>query len=305
MSTIDKQSLEVSVELDSVTIYISLCNAMLKKGVQCIVTPHIHSSFELCYVADGSGNYVTHSGMTTTKKGDIIIVHPGEFHYQSEKKIDDSLVQYYMELRLKQPKANASAKKASQYNEILNFLNSINIVSDPNMSLLPYLEKILNEFSDKKMGYAEKCQSLITSFMIDLMRIGNYKNSSNVFKNFGTANSSSLERNVQLFFSTQYKYNVTLQNFADSLCLSPRQASRIIKQKYGVSFLENLFKVRVQYAKIMIENTDKSLDEIQNACGFKNYKSFLTNFRKYTGKSPATYKSLIDKKKGVKNEHQI
>jgi two-component system response regulator YesN len=135
------------------------------------------------------------------------------------------------------------------------------------------------------------------------MRIGNYENRSHVFKNFGTANSSSWERNVQLFFLTQYKHNVTLQDFADSLCLSPRQASRLIKQNHGVSFLENLFKVRVQYAKIMIETTDKSLDEIQSSCGFKNYKSFLTNFRKYTGKSPAAYKLLIEKEKRSNNEH--
>ena len=298
-----ENSLQVHVELGHITILVTLCDSMLKQGKQCSIEPHVHSTFEMRYIADGSGNYSSLGKSISTKKGDIIIVHPGEYHYQTENEINDQLTQYCVEFDIATPKENSSIIKVKQYNDFFLFLNTLSVVSDFDMLLLPYFKEISKEIQEQQMGCLEKCKSLSTSLLIDFLRISKYQNQNHVFSENGNFKLMSIEAKFHHFFKTQYKYNVTLRDFADSLNFSERHASRLLKEKYGTSFLEKLFETRTKRAIWLIENTDEPLEKIQSSCGFKNYKSFLNNFRKHTGVSPTVYKKRVDSKKSTK-KHQ-
>lgn len=287
--------IEIQITIGNVVVYLSFSDSMLKQGHHCIIAPHSHSYFELRYITEGTGNYSTENNAITTQKGDIIIVPPHKAHHQSRKNVSSVLNQYCIGLRIKQPRENASSKQIKQYNDVFNFFYSVGTAVDSELKLLPYFEEISKELAQKKIGYAEKCQATATSFFIDLMRILHYEDKSNIFERIRNIDNSYWETEMEIFFNTQFRKDVTLQDFANALSLSRRQASRLMRQKYGVSFLENLSKTRIQDAKLMLEDTGKSIPEIWSLCGFKNYRSFLSYFHKYTGMSPSEYRAHIKK----------
>ena len=59
-------------------------------------------------------------------------------------------------------------------------------------------------------------------------------------------------------------------------------------------------RLRIEYAIVIINNqeeTDKTLESIGKACGFKSYSSFMQNFKQFTGKLPFEYIREIKQKK--------
>ena len=54
--------------------------------------------------------------------------------------------------------------------------------------------------------------------------------------------------------------------------------------------IEYLQRVRIEAAKKALENKDWQLDEIMNAAGYKDIKTFRMIFKRITGLSPQDYR---------------
>ncbi len=66
--------------------------------------------------------------------------------------------------------------------------------------------------------------------------------------------------------------------------------SHQFKKEVGISYVEYLNLVRIEYAKIMLLQTSMMTYEIAENLGFNDYKYFSTVFRKIVGVSPSQYK---------------
>lgn len=67
--------------------------------------------------------------------------------------------------------------------------------------------------------------------------------------------------------------NIAGENHIDILAklvdMSPRNLSRVFKEKSGVTILEYLTQLRLENARTLLTNTDYTLDQIAAKCGFK------------------------------------
>jgi len=85
--------------------------------------------------------------------------------------------------------------------------------------------------------------------------------------------------------------NIKLPDLAAFLRVSSRQASRIVKQAYGVSYTTMLTEYRVQKAKLcLLQSPEKELGQVGSECGFQSYTYFITCFRKAVGYTPTDYR---------------
>jgi AraC-like DNA-binding protein len=65
---------------------------------------------------------------------------------------------------------------------------------------------------------------------------------------------------------------------------------RMFQKQLGVSFISYLNTIRVNAACGFIENTDMSITEIADQCGFSSLSNFYRVFHEYKGQAPRAYR---------------
>jgi transcriptional regulator GlxA family with amidase domain len=61
----------------------------------------------------------------------------------------------------------------------------------------------------------------------------------------------------------------TIQHLASLVAMSPRNLSRVFKEKTGTTVLEYLTLLRLEFAKTMLNNPEFTIEYIASKCGFK------------------------------------
>jgi AraC-like DNA-binding protein len=88
--------------------------------------------------------------------------------------------------------------------------------------------------------------------------------------------------------------SISLEIIADELNISKGHLSRIINNELSVSFSDYLNNLRVEEAKLYLQNVDFSkytLVSIGLEAGFNSKSTFNSTFKKFTGLTPSEFKS--------------
>src|SRR5690606_24999681 len=99
--------------------------------------------------------------------------------------------------------------------------------------------------------------------------------------------------------------NLSLESVADSLGLNKTYLSRIINAELNKSFTDYVNELRVEEAKIYLENPDfqkYTLVSIGLEAGFNSKSTFNSTFKRLTGQTPSEYKSGLYEKCPVPRE---
>ena len=106
---------------------------------------------------------------------------------------------------------------------------------------------------------------------------------------------SRLERN-ELHKAKEYvakhftNTNLGLVETATYAGLSPAHFSHVFKQSAGVSFTRYVQRVRVEEAKQLLRNSEKTITEICFSCGFNSAAHFIRVFRSLEHTTPSGFK---------------
>ena len=65
--------------------------------------------------------------------------------------------------------------------------------------------------------------------------------------------------------------------------------SHLFSEMAGMSFVECLTQIRMERAVALLA-TNMRINDIAERVGYRNRKSFLVNFRSYTGLTPSEYR---------------
>lgn len=95
------------------------------------------------------------------------------------------------------------------------------------------------------------------------------------------------QKHIETYY---YKEDLSLQNLADTIQISPTYLSRLLKNEIGVSFIEYLIQVRVEKAIQIMSDPTVKLYEVAQRVGYNNQHYFSTAFKKVVGLSPAEYR---------------
>jgi YesN/AraC family two-component response regulator len=86
---------------------------------------------------------------------------------------------------------------------------------------------------------------------------------------------------------------ISLASVATHISMTATYFSKLFKQEVGMNFLQYLTKKRLECAKRMIAETDRSMLDIAMEAGFREQNYFGKVFKKYTGLTPLEYKKEI------------
>lgn len=92
------------------------------------------------------------------------------------------------------------------------------------------------------------------------------------------------------FIESNFKKNITLQDIANVVSISPYHFSRIFKKAYGYSPHEYLMLVRINRAKHLLKTTDYPIKVIAQQVGYPNPSTFTSAFTEKVGLSPKQFR---------------
>lgn len=101
---------------------------------------------------------------------------------------------------------------------------------------------------------------------------------------------------IQRFIKEHSHEDISLEILSKKIDLSPIYISKLFKEKLGVNYIEFLTECRMEKAKKLLMDPDKSLKEISFDVGYHEPNYFSKVFKKMCGVSPKEYrKTLLNK----------
>ena len=79
---------------------------------------------------------------------------------------------------------------------------------------------------------------------------------------------------------------------ADKLEINRSSLSRVFHQKTGITIIDYIIACRMQHSLFLLQETDMSISEIADECGYHHSDYFSKAFRKNMGKSPREFRGL-------------
>lgn len=98
---------------------------------------------------------------------------------------------------------------------------------------------------------------------------------------------------AQRYIEKHYMDDITLEEIAKEVGWTATYLSSSFKKNTGKSVVDYLTYIRVQHAKELLLDTERSIGEVADIVGFHDAKYFATRFKKITGVSPNEYRGLF------------
>src|SRR5690625_593044 len=95
------------------------------------------------------------------------------------------------------------------------------------------------------------------------------------------------------YIKKHYSNEVTLEDVAILVNLSPNYFSNLFKEEFGETFIELLTRTRMERARELIEENAHSLKEISFLVGYKDPNYFSRVFKRFYDCSPRAYQRMI------------
>lgn len=232
-----------------------------------------YDSFLVLYVIDGTFTFVKDGKHITAREGDTVFLDCRVLHeYYTKDSLESVWVhfsgsnsdQLYAEIT----KASGCLIKCSDREHVRRLLFRLfsgisgeNPVSEVQLSLDIY--KLLTELSSP-------------SSVRDKNREG-YEDS---------------VQEVREYISRNLQKNLTVQELADCMHMSPSHFSRVFKQQTGFSPYDYVLIVRLNRAKEYLQRTSMTVSEIAYETGFNSESNFIYFFTTNVGISPGKFRKL-------------
>lgn len=98
---------------------------------------------------------------------------------------------------------------------------------------------------------------------------------------------------IKQYIANNYNRDMTLEDVADAVFLSPVYVSRLFKDKTGENFSDYVIKIKIEKAMELLGNPKYRVYDISNRIGYSSLKYFYKLFKKYTGCTPTEYRNKI------------
>ncbi len=228
-------------------------------------------SHQFLFTKSGVGNVFCSGNSCTMKKGSILYLPPDVPHEYYPENGEWETCWFVFR-----------GKALGQIMTELGF-NGCMVCSPADISACERIfSQLMTTVSDPVSG-SEKCSRLIYDFILTASKLFSGENSTEEIA------GSVLEATVQ-YIEQNFNNDITLDELAEVSSLSPQYLCRVFKRKLGMRPIEYIARRRISEAKLMLDESEKSVSEIGAEVGYHDPTYFGVVFRKYEGISPSEYR---------------
>lgn len=255
------------------------------------VITHWHNEMEMLYILKGSA--IAHCNEHTfhVNSGDLIVVNCQELH--SMELVSDALE--YQCIILDPHILNSrfidlcDAKYITPVVE--NKLLFRNLVQD-DPAITQCLEKMIEEYQAKAVGFELSIKSLLFELMVQLIR--------NHIHTILTDNQAIYRSNnirtcntVIQYIQAHYMEELKMDDLCQIVHLSKYHFCRMFKKTTGNTVTEYINIFRIQIAETLLLTTDMSISAVAAETGYHDASYFTKTFGKLKGMSPKKFREKL------------
>jgi AraC family transcriptional regulator len=215
-------------------------------------------------------------------KGDISIT-PAEMPFFARWDGDD----HYLQIRIASRFIQSVARKALAMNpDRLELIPEFR-TRDPQIEAIAMM--LLTELQQENLGGKLYIESLANVLAVHLLRQYTSAKPHLAIYEGGLPQRQVLQ--VLEYINEHLERDIRLADLAQLLDISQFHFSHLFKQSIGTSPYQYLLQQRVERAKQLLKQTDRSIMDIALECGFNSHSHLSKQFRQFTGMTPKVYRA--------------
>lgn len=249
-----------------------------RSSVSNMTELHYHRHYELYYLLSGKQNYFIDNSYFKMGNGDLALIPKGSMH--------------------KTTGGMGGLRILINFNDkfLLRYLSPRAI-----KTLLPLFDKrIVHPNADVAKSIVRHCEKFQEAYEQDdkdveflhLFQILLLLQDSPVVKQDASEQTHSLIHAIIEYTQKNYSTITSLNDVADALYISKYHICHLFSKHLDLPFNEYLTKERLKNAEEKLINTNQSVTEIAESCGFHTATYFCSVFKKQFGISPLKYRTL-------------
>lgn len=145
----------------------------------------------------------------------------------------------------------------------------------------PKFVLIEKEFSTKKLGYEALCSAAMKELITEALRIELLNTPKNTWK----------VENIIKYIEQHYERDISNTELSEIAGYHPYHLSRLVKNATGLTLHQYILNVRLEKAKDFLLNTELSVYEIADKCGFNSPYHFSNTFKMKNKLTPSEFRN--------------
>lgn len=238
---------------------------------------HFHNHYVIELVISGADEFYCNGKNFTAKKNQFVFINPGEVHTGSS--VSKTPLHYYSLYPDKKTLENIAAKIEMHLPSDFSFNNTL----QEHSHLTNKLEALFKSFQ-RPLNDPGKEEEEFMEFMYGLFSLSG-NDPIREYSNEDTRIDKLID-----FIKSNYKKQLSLQNFSDLVHLNPFHLLRIFKKSTGLSPYDYLITTRIEFAKTLLRKGWLVQDAAMDA-GFYDTSHFHRLFKRASGITPREYRS--------------
>ena len=237
---------------------------------------HWHEEIELQYMVKGEAEPLCNLQPASLKKGDILFVNSNELHTGNTAHLHGEFYCFHIN------KEFFSNRVGSDY------IVFDNVICDEDCS------KLLDEAVQcaKNDGFENRvkmCRLLYSFFELCVDRhVKAVLNEGDFKKHFKRIDKFN---DMVKFIEEHYNESLTVTSVAEKFYVTPSYFAHFFKKRAGKSVIQYVNEVRINNAKILLEQEDVAVGEVALCVGFDDINYFSRKFRQLVGETPTEYRA--------------
>lgn len=240
---------------------------------------HWHDEYEFICVTDGECECIVNGKSITVKKGCAILIYSGELHTVNSGTNGRFFAVVF------HPYLVCGSDSNEFFSGKIIFRRIYDSGTAGENRIVSALLKMHESFHIKKSGFELRLKALLTGIFADIYENGFYSlqpgGRENSFEGFGK---------ILEYVHENCCSHITLSDIAAFGGFTPSYMITLFKNNTGKTPIEYINAYRIYRAKELLTQTDKSVLEISEECGFENVGYFIRLFKKSTEKTPLQYR---------------
>ena len=263
----------------------------MDKHVDATISWHWHQCYEIVYVAEGEMECHCPDQILHLQKGEAVFVSAGTLHLYRQTSqtpcvlyahlfdtdfliggLGSGIYQKYIYPISKSPDIRLQAIRPDNYHQKL---------------MLEHLQNMISLARQEPLGYEFQIRHQLSQLWLRLLTLCADRQP----ETFAHTDCDVRRIKVMLNFIHQnYARQLTLKDIADSASISERECSRCFQRCFRMSTIRYLHDYRIRVATRMLLQSEKSVSQISESCGFCTPSYFGRRFQEVYGCSPREYR---------------
>lgn len=249
------------------------------------VAQSLHEAIEIRCFYEGRAALMIGNQFVSVEAGDVVVINPYEFHAVVDHECEEVSGKYHLFTIPLDYFCDRGVTELNLRQLIFVRKKSFQTLFCKDEEIFRILMQAASEFAGKDTAYGTLVDALMAELFVIFLRRGMEAEGSYVLRS-DTFHAYQLIEPALRCIRDSYAENLTVEQLASACKMSKYYFCREFKSATEKTAMEYLREYRLQLADALLGNTDKSITQIAEQCGFKSMNYFFKCYKERYGDTP-------------------